>query len=104
MRFAIAICLILLGCSEAHIPPIRFTRPGASREVYFRDRYDCILSARNRVAYYTETPIMNRWIRQGYSGTETSREIFISCMMARGWILHPQGEFFAPPGGQVYLQ
>jgi hypothetical protein len=65
-----------------------------------RDRYACIQDARRSVS--------GAYVQGGTgyagSGEVISRDIFVACMGARGYVQDPAGPFAPPAGGAVPLR
>ena len=69
--------VMLEGC--AAIPPMHWTKPGASQEVFMRDHSACV----------QQTQLDTRSFSRG--------ESLSSCMEARGYKEDPNGNLFPPP-------
>ena len=92
----------LAGCAAPPLPRpsiiISWSKPGATREQFLKDRYDCIKDARGQAS-------------QGYIGAYGGAErsapvvslsVFKPCMSARGYTEDPNG-FSPPEGGGVQM-
>jgi hypothetical protein len=90
---AIAGCMVLLGgCSH---PPTRFSKVGATQDLFMQDRYVCIQqSQQNRAAVGNYG---------GYAAVIVNRGVFMSCMGARGYLLDPNGSLTALPGTEIRM-
>ena len=89
----LAVCVVALGgCARA---PARFSKPGATEQVFMQDRYACIQqSQQNRGA-------ANAYV--AYTGVIVNRGVFMSCMGARGYLLDPNGSLAAQPGTEIRM-
>src|SRR6266700_2405054 len=101
-RILVGVAITLLfsyaGCART-TTVIRWQKVGGTQEEFMRDRYTCIQDARRRVS--------GAYVQGGSgsasSGEVISRDIFVSCMGARGYVQDANGPFTAPPGGVVIL-
>lgn len=71
--------------TTATATPMRWTKPGATQEIFMQDRYVCLQEA-----------------QQGRSTMD--RPLFVSCMAARGYIEDPNGSLYPPLEAVVRAQ
>jgi hypothetical protein len=77
---------------------LRYSKPGATNEQFQKDRYECIQQARKPVS----SAYVGAYGANAESNVAVDRGMFVSCLAVRGYTVRPDGEFTAPPGGQVY--
>jgi hypothetical protein len=87
----------LVGCVQK--PPVqqRFSKPGATNEQFQKDRFECIQAASIRVSGAS----YNAYGGSGASNVRVDRATLVGCLASRGYVVSPEGEFSAPPGGAV---
>jgi hypothetical protein len=91
---AVAVCMSLLG-GCARQPPVRFSKVGATQELFMQQRYVCIQqSQQNRAA-------ANNY--GAYAEVIVNRGVFMSCMGAQGYQFDPNGHLTALPGTEIRM-
>ena len=90
---AVAVCMSLPGgCAQK---PVRFSKAGATQELFMQHRYVCIQqSQQNRAA-------VNSY--GGYAAVIVNRGVFMSCMGAQGYQFDPNGHLTALPGTEIRM-
>jgi len=92
--FVGAFVIALTGC--ARVTRV-WTRPGTSQQQFMKDRYECMMQAREQVS---------QAYANAYGGAANSEGvvncgIWSGCLGARGYVVDPNGELKAPPGMAV---
>ena len=72
------------GGIEVAPTPFRYTKPGTTQEQFMRDRNECL-------QYASETS----------SSVAPNCGIWISCLVARGYVRDPNGDLMPPPDMRV---
>ena len=102
MRTALLIftAAVLPGCQAAPQPrPVaRYSKAGATNEMFQKDRFECIQASKIQVgnAFY------GRDAGFAKSNVRVDRGTMASCLAARGYSMNADGEFGPPPGGAVW--
>lgn len=112
-KIILTACLALPGCHDILDPPspgpLRWTNQrDVNAAIFFKDRYDCIKDASGQSSSFSNGAVATGRIAasksEGQSKQAISHDVFMACMYARGYRLHPQGEFYAPPGAGVRME
>jgi hypothetical protein len=92
--------LILSSCAAKYETVAHWAKPGATQETFLQDRYTCLQQAQqNRSAGFSDQT------GGSFAGTVvTNQQLFISCMIARGYVQDPNGNLFPPPEAVVRAQ
>ena len=73
-------------------------RSNTTQDQFMRDRYDCILQARQQ----SSSAAVSGYVGLANSGTTINAGILRSCLGAKGYIPSDYGQFVAPPGTEVW--
>lgn len=92
-----AVAAVLAGCQAAP-PPTRYSKAGATNEMFQRDRFECIQAAKISVG----AAAYGLYGGSAETNVRVDRGSFVSCLAARGYSVNSEGEFAPPPGGAVY--
>ena len=90
LRLTLIACIILAGGCAKQVSG--FSRPGTTQAVFLQDRFACIKQSQQISA------------RGGNADVIVNRQLFDSCMIARGYRVDPNGPLVPTPGTEVWMQ
>ncbi len=90
-----AVVLCTLALSDCAGPPVRFSKVGATQQVFMQDRYVCIQQSQQ------ERGAANNY--GAWKGVIVNRGVFMSCMGAKGYTLNEHGNLVATPGTEIQV-